>query len=120
MSVSVRDNPAESRYEIYDDEHLAGFSAYKLSGTRIAFTHTEVGPTFSGRGLARQLVTEELEGARSRSLAVLPFCPYVRKVISEDLETYLDLVPVRDRARFQLPTGAAEDAGGDGPLRPAP
>jgi predicted GNAT family acetyltransferase len=102
VTVTVRDNPSESRYEIYDDEQLAGFSDYKLTETKIAFTHTEVDPAFGGRGLAKQLVTEELDDARRRSLAVLPFCPYVRKVISENRPTYLNLVPAHDRARFQL------------------
>ena len=31
MSVVVRDNPPESRYEIYDGDRLAGFSTYTLS-----------------------------------------------------------------------------------------
>jgi uncharacterized protein len=100
---TVRDNPAQHRYEIYDGDRLAGFSDYKLTKTRVAFTHTEVDPAFGGRGLARELVTEELDDARRRGLAVLPFCPYVRKVIASNPEQYLDLVPARDRERFQLP-----------------
>jgi predicted GNAT family acetyltransferase len=100
VTVAIRDNPSESRYEIYDDEQLAGFSDYRLTATSIAFTHTEVDPAFGGRGLAKQLVTEELDDADRRSLAVLPFCPYVRKVISQNVATYLKLVPAHDRARF--------------------
>jgi hypothetical protein len=37
---------------------------------------------------------------------VLPFCPYVRKVIAENLSQYLDLVPVEERERFDLPSGS--------------
>lgn len=109
MAITVRDNPTERRYEIYDGDQLAGFSEYKLTQHKIAFTHTQVDPAFSRRGLARQLVTEELDDSRSRSLAVLPFCPYVRKVIARDPERYLDLVPTRDRVRFQLPDAAEVD-----------
>ena len=108
MTLTVRDNPAENRYEIYDDDQLAGFSDYKLAGTKVAFTHTEVDSAFAGRGLAKQLVTEELDDARRRGLAVLPFCPYVRKVIAQNAATYLDLVPEKDRERFGL---AGEVAG---------
>ncbi len=103
MTVTVRDNPTEHRYEVYDGEALAGFSEYKLTGQRIAFTHTETDPAFNGRGLARQLVEHALADARARELAVLPFCPYVRKVIAGDPEKYLDLVPDKDRDRFGLP-----------------
>lgn len=110
---TVRDNPDEHRYEIYDDDQLAGFSEYKLGKDQIAFTHTEVDPAFGGRGLARKLVAEELADARRRGLGVLPFCPYVRKIIAGDPETYLDLVPAKERARFELP-GHIEVDGPDG------
>lgn len=109
--TTVRDNPDKTRYEIHDGDELAGFSPYKLSPGKIAFTHTEIDPAFNGRGLARQLVTGALDEARRRDLAVLPFCPYVRKVIASDPERYLDLVPARDRERFKLP----DDADVDGP-----
>ena len=108
--TNVHDNPDRRRYEIYDGEQLAGFSDYKLTKGKIAFTHTEVDPTHGGRGLARELVTEELDDARRQGLAVLPFCPYVRKVIASAPEKYLDLVPAQDRERFQLPAGADVDA----------
>jgi predicted GNAT family acetyltransferase len=106
MTSTVRNNPAESRYEVYDDEQLAGFAVYELDGQQIALTHTEVAPPFGGRGLARHLVTEALDDARHRGLGVLPFCPYVRKVIAENVETYLDLVPETDRDRFGLAPAA--------------
>jgi predicted GNAT family acetyltransferase len=109
VTVSVRDNPTEHRYEIYDGDQLAGFSEYKLTTDKISFTHTQTDPAFSGRGLAKQLVTHELDDARRRGLAVLPFCPYVRKVIAAHPEQYLDLVPARDRERFDLPSGGDAD-----------
>ncbi|HYO40264.1 MAG TPA: GNAT family N-acetyltransferase [Nocardioidaceae bacterium] len=101
--TDVRDNPAEHRYELYDGDQLVGFSAYKITGHKIAFTHTEVDPAFSGRGLARVLVGEELDDVRRRGLAVLPFCAYVRKVIASDPQQHLDLVLPEDRERFALP-----------------
>ncbi len=107
MSTTVRDNPDAGRYEILVDDELAGFTDYKLGTGRIALVHTEVLPGYSGRGLARKLVAEELEDARRRGLAVLPFCPLVRKVIAQHPDRFLDLVPEKDRARFDLPTAGA-------------
>ena len=109
MAITVRDNPTEHRYEIQDGDQLAGVSEYKLTQHKIAFTHTQVDPAFNGRGLAHQLVTEELDDARRRGLAVLPFCPYVRKVIAREPDRFLDLVPGEDRARFKLPNDAQVD-----------
>ncbi|MEV5750284.1 GNAT family N-acetyltransferase [Actinoallomurus sp. NPDC052308] len=102
MTATVRDNPAENRFEIFEDGRRVGFADYKLNGDTIAFTHTEVDSAFAGRGLARRLVTTALDDARRRGLAVLPFCPYVRKVIAADPEAYLDLVPRDRRSRFGL------------------
>ncbi|KNE79300.1 MULTISPECIES: GNAT family N-acetyltransferase [Streptomyces] len=104
MSTAVRDNPVGNRYEIHDGERLAGFSDYRLTDDRrIAFTRTETLPEFRGRGLAGRLVAGQLDDARRRGLAVLPFCPYVRKYIAEHADAYLGLVPAQDRARFGLP-----------------
>lgn len=102
MAVTVGDNPTEHRFEIYDEQQLAGFADYKLTGTSIAFTHTEVFAGFRGRGLAMQLVEAALADARRRGRTVLPFCPYFRKVIAERPDAYLDLVPDGERHRFGL------------------
>jgi predicted GNAT family acetyltransferase len=103
VTTTVRDNPTRHRFEVCVDDHLAGFTEYRLSPRRIAFTHTEIDEAFSGRGLARKLVVEELEEARRRGLAVLPICPYVRDVIARNADTYLDLVPAGARNQFELP-----------------
>lgn len=106
MSMTVQDNPQESRYEIRDGDTVAGFVDYKIKPGQISLLHTEVGQEFSGRGVAKQLVTGVLDEARRRELAVLPFCPYVTKLIAGDSD-YLDLVRPEDRARFGLDDGAA-------------
>ena len=101
MSTTVQDNPSENRYEIFDEDTVAGFTAYKLQPGQIAFTHTETEPAFAGQGLAKRLVAEALDDVRRRGLAVLPFCPYVRGFIARNPD-YLDLVREEDRPRFEL------------------
>jgi predicted GNAT family acetyltransferase len=101
MSIVVRDNPEQSRFEIHVDGALAGFSEYKLSGDDIAFVHTVIDDAFEGRGLAKILVSQALDTTRDTGLSVLPFCPYVRRFIEKNPD-YLDLVPEDQRARFQL------------------
>ena len=114
MTTTVRDNPDQHRYEVYADDQLAGFSEYRLGKGEIAFTHTEIAEEFGGRGLARKLVADALAHSRRRGLAVLPFCPYVRRVIADNPDKYLDLVPARARARFELPlVGGTGHTGGD-------
>jgi uncharacterized protein len=103
VTVSVRDLSSRSRYEVRDGDELAGYTEYKLNGDMVAFTHTGIDAAFAGRGLARQLVTQALADARARGLGVLPYCPFVRDVIAKNPQQYLDLVPARERARFDLP-----------------
>jgi uncharacterized protein len=102
VPVSIRNHPESSRYEVFDDDVLAGIAEYRLSGDRISFTHTETDPAFKGRGLATELVRGALDDARARGLAVLPFCPFVKDFLAENPD-YLDLVPEDQRDRFALP-----------------
>ncbi|BCB87007.1 GNAT family N-acetyltransferase [Phytohabitans suffuscus] len=107
-AVVVEDGPAH-RFEVLVDGEAAGYAAYRRTGAAISFTHTEVDERFEGRGLGSVLVRGALDAARARGLAVLPFCPFVRRYISRHQE-YLDLVPANQRARFELP---ADDGEGD-------
>ncbi len=99
--ADVRDNPELERFEIRVDGTLAGFTQYRRRPNLIAFVHTEIDPSFEGQGLASELLAHALGEARSRDLAVLPFCPFVRGYIERHPE-YLDLVPEQYRAEFDL------------------
>ena len=101
--ATVRDNPAEHRYEIHEGTVLAGFVTYERRDRTMTFVHTETEPGHEGKGIARQLVTTALAEARANGLGVLPRCPYVRKIIADNPAEYLDLVPSGARAAFGLP-----------------
>ena len=101
MDVRVTDNPDRSRYEVLADGRLAGFTAYRLSHGHISFDHTEIDDEFEGEGLGSKLVSEALDDARDRGLAVLPYCTFVNSYIDRHRE-YADLVPESDLERFGL------------------
>jgi predicted GNAT family acetyltransferase len=100
-TVSVRDNADEARYEIHVDGALAGFTQYQPGEGLLAFVHTEIDPAYAGQGLAKILIGQTLDDVRSRGLAVLPFCPFVRGFIQKN-PAYADLVPAEERARFDI------------------
>ncbi|ACI93353.1 acetyltransferase [Afipia carboxidovorans OM5] len=87
---TVQDNPAESRYELTVDGHLAA-AYYKLSDGVITFTHTEVPKELGGRGIGSQLVKGALDDVRARSLKVVARCPFVKGYI-EKHANYADLL----------------------------
>ena len=99
MELRVADNPSLERYEVFADGTLAGFTQYRIRPELIAFVHTEVGDEWEGQGVGSALVRGALDDARARSLAVLPFCPFVNAWIERHPE-YGDLVPGEYRARF--------------------
>ena len=103
MAVAVTDNPGQERFEAKVDGKLAGFAAYRRSRKQglIAFVHTEVGGEFEGQGVGKELVRQALDAVREEGLAVLPFCPFVNRFITENTD-YVDLVPADHREEFGL------------------
>lgn len=98
----VRDNPEQSRYDVFVGDELAGYADYELHGEEISFPHTVTLPTFGGQGVASRLIGAALDDARCRSLSVLPYCSFVRDYLAKHPDQ-LDLVPGGRRAEFGLP-----------------
>lgn len=101
METKVADNPESSRYEIFADGELAGFAEYHRYADEIAFIHTEIDPKFGGKGLGGVLAKGALDAVRELELAVLPYCPFIRRWLSKHPD-YHDLVPQAARAKFGL------------------
>jgi predicted GNAT family acetyltransferase len=76
--MTVRDNPAQLRYELLDGEAVIGEIRYRLEPGAVALVHTEVDPSHEGRGLGSQLVEGAFDDLRARGLSVIPICPFVR------------------------------------------
>lgn len=101
MSFEVRDNPASSRFEITVDDTLAGYVDYREHEGEYALPHTRVLPEFEGRGIGSRLVLGALEQIRDAGGTVLPYCPFVPKVMRDHPEL-IALVPESERATFGL------------------
>ena len=91
VTVEVRDNPGEHRFEAYVDGALAGFSAYVESHGTLNFLHTEVDDAFEGQGVGSALVRQSLDQLREREgVRVTASCPFVRAWMRKHPE-YLEL-----------------------------
>ena len=86
----VRDNKAESRFELDVDGHTA-FAYYQLSPGIITFTHTEVPPALGGQGVGSRLAKGALEMARAQKLKVVAQCPFIAAYLGKHPE-YQDLI----------------------------
>jgi predicted GNAT family acetyltransferase len=85
MDGVVRNNEAESRYELVVDGATA-FAEYRLGDARITFTHTLVPETLGGRGVGSALVEGALKDVRTRGLKVVPACSFVRHYVETHQE----------------------------------
>jgi predicted GNAT family acetyltransferase len=90
QSVDVKNNAAANRFEVRDGEHVA-VAEYELRGGKMVFTHTEVPPEMSGRGIANHLAKSGLDHARAEKLKVVPLCAFIASYIKRHGE-YQDLV----------------------------
>jgi uncharacterized protein len=92
IAVSVRDNPAEHRYELLVDGSVQGRIYYRDEPGVITLVHTEVAPELERQGLGGRLVTGALDDIRARGLRLVPVCPFVVSYLGRHPE-YADLVP---------------------------
>jgi predicted GNAT family acetyltransferase len=91
MSVTVADNPMDSRYEACVDDALAGVCEYELTTDTIVFLHTVVAQRYEGQGVGTALARYALDDARDRGLYVRALCPFIRGWMARHPE-YNDLI----------------------------
>ena len=89
--LSIVNNTALNRYEIYIGPALAGFTDYHLQPGLVTLKNTEVDHAFEGRGIGSRLVAGALDDIRERGAGVLPICPFVRAYLQRHPE-YADMV----------------------------
>ena len=90
MNDTVSDNPAQQRYELAVDRHVAA-SYYKIADGVITFVHTEVPPELGGKGIGSKLIKGALDQVRAGGLKVNAQCPFVKAYIEKHPE-YADLL----------------------------
>ncbi|BDT94533.1 MULTISPECIES: GNAT family N-acetyltransferase [Nocardia] len=93
MTTRLEHNVADTRYEIYIDDTLAGYADYaEREDLKVRdFHHTLTFPEFRGRGVAAQVVEFALNDSRTAGFSVIPTCWYVEQFITEHRE-YADMV----------------------------
>lgn len=76
MPAMVRDNKAQSRFEL-DVEGKTAFANYRLTPQAVIITHTETPAELRGRGVASELVQGALELIRNDGRKVIAGCSFV-------------------------------------------
>ena len=89
MNNAVSNNPAQQRYELEVDGHIAA-TYYKTANGVITFIHTEVPPELGGKGIGSGLIKGALDQVRADGLKVIAECQFVKAYIEKHSE-YSDL-----------------------------
>jgi predicted GNAT family acetyltransferase len=86
MSLTIEHLPQQGRFQAIVDGHRC-VCDYRLAGSVMHMTHTEVAPELQGRGIAAALVEAALAHARANGLKINPLCSYVRGYMQRHSET---------------------------------
>jgi len=80
-NVEITRNEEQSRYELRVDGELVGVADYVAEPGRVVFPHTEINPSYRGRGYGERLVHAALEDVRKTGTRVVPRCWFVADYI---------------------------------------
>ncbi|MCV7103982.1 GNAT family N-acetyltransferase [Mycobacterium palustre] len=76
----------QDRYTIAVDGKTVGLADFADRGDQRVFYHTEVDPSYGGRGLATILIEEALQAALGDGKRVVPVCSMVVTVLKKHPE----------------------------------
>lgn len=82
MPTQITNSTLKHRFETEVGARTA-FLNYRIEGSQITFTHTEVPSALQGRGLGVALVKAGLDYAAANHLRVVPQCPFVAEFLSK-------------------------------------
>ena len=92
MALAVSDNPARSRYELRDGDHLLGFTEYHEGDDGVlVFPHTIITEPKRGAGYGATLVQGALDDVRAKGRRIVAQCPFVQRFVEEHPD-YQDLL----------------------------
>ncbi|MCU1572860.1 MAG: hypothetical protein JWO93_942 [Micrococcaceae bacterium] len=97
--TAVRNNLAASRFEMYQDGTLAGFVQYTMHGSQIWMHYTQMAWHVEDPSISGVLIANAMLEAYRRRLAVMPFCPAVRRYVATH-PLFVELIPAEHRERF--------------------
>jgi uncharacterized protein len=101
METAVRNNTEQSRYELMVEDAVAGVVEYREDGDQVELTHTEVDPSYEGKGIGSHLAHAVLDNLRNEERSLIPSCRFINGYLKRHPE-FAELVPAERRGEFGL------------------
>jgi uncharacterized protein len=89
---TITHNKQNMRFEVLIDDQKA-FLEYRMKDGDIAFMHTEVPSSLSGKGIASALAIYAFDYAKENNLPVIVYCPFVQTYLKRHPEYNVQLDP---------------------------
>ncbi len=90
--VTVTRDPHQRRYNASaGGAGVAGFIEYQETSELVVLTHTQVDPSYEGRGVGSALARAALDDIRERQLKALVICPFILSWLRRHHE-YVDVL----------------------------
>ncbi|MGE5519283.1 MAG: GNAT family N-acetyltransferase [Candidatus Dadabacteria bacterium] len=90
VTLELNDN-LKGAFFIKEGEEKLGEMAVSITGDKLIVYHTEVLPKAEGKGLAKDMLIAMVDYARTKSLKVIPLCPYVHAQFERHPDEYIDV-----------------------------
>ena len=79
--MTIRFEPEHNRSAAYDGDLEVGEYCFSVSDNTWTIYHTEVTPSYGGRGIARRLVECVHEAAESDGVELVSTCSYAYRIL---------------------------------------
>lgn len=87
MIIKQIDDGTKGVFQAQEGEVIAGKMTYAMAGSdKLIIDHTEVDPSFSGKGIGKLLLMELVKFVREKHVKVLPLCPFAKSVFDKTEE----------------------------------
>lgn len=87
----LQNNTTAQRFELVATSETLGFAQYKVSGTTVTITHTEIEAAHQGKGYGSILAKLALDQIRANGQTLVPACGFIASYVQKHPE-YADLV----------------------------
>lgn len=84
MEIKITEDQTKGSAVAKENELIAGKMTYSIASANfIIIDHTEVDPSFKGKGVGKHLLYKIVEMARERDIKILPLCPFANAMFKK-------------------------------------
>ena len=84
MEIKITEDQTKGFAIAKENEEQAGEMTYSIASANfIIIDHTEVEPSFKGKGVGKQLLYKIVEMARERDIKILALCPFANAMFKK-------------------------------------